>query len=106
MKIIDVSKCNEEVISYINELQNKYAELEKLNKELDRSNITIFEENNYLIKENKRLNNIISELEKWLETQRYFEYEDPFTGEYAKDEITPIVQTLDKLQELKGDDKE
>ena len=37
MKIIDISKCNEDVISYINELQNKYAELEKLNKELDKA---------------------------------------------------------------------
>lgn len=50
MKIIDISNCNEDVISYINKLQDKYAELEKLNKELNKSNIVISRENEYLYK--------------------------------------------------------
>lgn len=69
MKIIDITKCPEEVISYINELQNKYAELEKLIKELDKSNITMFEENQNLAKEIEKLKSESSEY--WHE--RYYE---------------------------------
>lgn len=107
MKIIDISKCNEEVISYINELQNKYAELDKLNKELDKSNITIFEENNYLIKENRRLNNVINELEK--RCNEMLKLYDTFNDEQRFNnwkEYKVYGTISDWIEELKGSDKE
>lgn len=101
MKIIDISKCNEEVISYINELQNKYAELGKINKELDKSNITIFEENNYLIKENRRLNSIINNIENDL-LDRYYG-----RGKYhLSTDIIGIPTFYKRIKELKEGDKE
>lgn len=97
MKIIDISKCNDEVISYINELQNKYAELDKLNKELDKSNITIFEENNYLIKENRRLNNIINEINSIVE---YWGYDK------EHNDISSFRMAMKNIKDILGSDKE
>ena len=102
MKIIDITKCPDEVINYINELTNKYAELEKINKELDKSNITILEENEELKKiqctflgtgckaEIERLNNIIKEALILIENSR-------FDNMYAYDEI--LLPILNKLRE-------
>ena len=56
-----------------------------------------------LYDENKRLNNIINELEKWLnEWKSWIDRPDEFEDGI----ISCINDTLDKLQELKGSDKE
>ena len=61
-------------------------------------------------KEIERLNNIIKELEKWLEEQHQFIIEIPaFTKEISIEHKTMELcyeNILDKLQELKGSDKE
>ena len=55
------------------------------------------------------LNNIINELKKWLEEQHQFIIEIPaYTKEIAVEHKTMEIcyeNVLDKLQELKGDDK-
>lgn len=51
-------------------------------------------------KEIERLNNIINELEKWLEEDLKQVYRD------AGHRHNLILEVLDKLQELKGSDKE
>lgn len=57
----------------------------------------------YLEKENKRLNNIINELEKWLEDYiKLFDEPDMLEEQTCED----LKEVLDKLQELKGSDKE
>lgn len=60
-------------------------------------------------KEIERLNNIINELEKWLEEQHQFIIEIPaFTKEISTEHKTMEIcyeNALDKLQELKGVDK-
>lgn len=56
----------------------------------------------YLEKENKRLNNIINELEKWLEDYiKLFDEPDMLEEQTCED----LKEVLDKLQELKGSDK-
>lgn len=57
--------------------------------------------NVYMIKENKRLNNIINELEKLLK-------EEKTRTRYANDveRFTAYDYMLKRLQELKGSDKE
>ena len=62
------------------------------------------------LEEIERLNNIINELEKWLEEQHQFIIEIPaYTKEISIEHKTMEIcyeNLLDKLQELKGDDKE
>ena len=62
-----------------------------------------------LQKEIERLNNIINELEKWLEEQHQFIIEIPaYTKEIAVEHKTMEIcyeNVLDKLQELKGSDE-
>ena len=61
-------------------------------------------------KEIERLNYIINELEKWLEEQHQFIIEIPaYTKEISIEHKTMEIcyeNVLDKLQELKGSDKE
>ena len=68
---------------YSNELEDRIEDLEKLN-----TTITM---------ENERLNNIINELEKWLKEEQ--------VNSVDLDEWT-IIQVRDKIEELKGSDKE
>ena len=68
-------------------------EEEKLNA------LELFGENEYLHKEIERLNNIINELEKWLEEDLKQVYRD------AGHRHNLIFEVLEKLQELKGSDK-
>lgn len=97
MKIIDISKCNEEVISYINELQNKYAELDKLNKELDKSNIYLSNTCDKYKMELEKLNNIINELEHDFES-----YELEYLQDTYQDSLADFIETeLERIQELK-----
>lgn len=66
-----------------------------------KKDLKIFE----LEKENERLNNIINELEDWLEKQRIRNSEwDNFVVKDGRLGI-PISYLFDKLQELKGSDK-
>lgn len=62
-----------------------------------------------LLEEIERLQNIIKELEKWLEKQHQFIIEIPaFTKEISIEHKTMELcyeNILDKLQELKGSDK-
>lgn len=53
----------------------------------------LYKEN--LEKENKRLNNIINELEKWLEYEIYCDFSNEMTKAYQ--------DSLDKLKELRDD---
>ena len=57
------------------------------------------EEVKELVEENERLNNIIDELEKWLEDY----HNNTGLGEYETGIDDGICDTLKKLQELKGD---
>lgn len=66
--------------------------------------LELFGENEYLHKEIERLNNIINELEKWLIIQH-----DIYKNVDKKENTRLSCQYLkvkDKLQELKGSDKE
>lgn len=90
---------------------DKDEEIERLNKELEtlkqpqvfidtqdmeeRYGEELYKE--YLEKENKRLNNIINELEKWLDKKEKLTFNSWNKG---------IHEVQRKLQELKGDDKE
>ena len=63
---------------------------------------------NILIKreeEIERLNNIINELEKWLKEQRNYYYENYYYSDFNA-YGNKCDDVLDKLQELKGEDKE
>ena len=63
-----------------------------------------------VVEEIERLNNIINELEKWLEEQHQFIIEIPaYTKEISIEHKTMEIcyeNVLDKLQELLGSDKE
>ena len=87
-------------------LEEANKEIERLNKKIEQyenpEDITLMymwcdEKAKYEI---KRLNNIINELEKWLVEDLKVVYRD---AEYRHKLITEV---LDKLQELKGVDKE
>ena len=56
-------------------------------------------------KEIERLNNIINELEKWLKEQRNYYYENYYYSDFNA-YGNKCDDVLDKLQELKGEDKE
>ena len=74
-------------------------------EEYELLNDTLEKRNEELNKETERLNNIINELEKWLKE----EIERLMTIEQSNNVIFLIgayTEVLDKLQELKGVDKE
>lgn len=88
----------------IDEILKNEDEIERLNKELQDTKEHLGE---YLYEqegENKRLNNIINEFEKWLIIQH-----DIYKN-IDKEENTRVscqyLKAKDKLQELKGGDKE
>lgn len=80
--------------------------MERINNSLINANIKLVDENKELKKENERLNNIINELEKWLNEKICLNKND-------KDYINGMTFVgvnlqmyqifLDKLQELKGE---
>ena len=57
-----------------------------------------------LVEEIERLNNIINELEKWLDEE--YQYYDKYGSAPTGCAMGQINRTKDKLQELKGSDKE
>ena len=86
MKIIDISNCSDEIIVYINDLQKYIGEKDK---------------------EIERLNNIINELEEWLEESIEKHTDDYLDWKYDKNVYLAgsekLQNVFDKLQELKGD---
>ena len=60
--------------------------------------------NKRLCAEIERLNNIINELEKWLDEE--YQYYDKYGSAPTGWAMGQINRTKDKLQELKGSDKE
>ena len=77
--------------------------MERINNSLINANIKLVDENKELKKEIERLHNIINELEKWLVEWREMLDCPDF---YEEGIIDCINDTLTKLQELKGVDKE
>ena len=102
----------EEKLQLENECLLKYSKAQMIQKYIDEleENCTLSDLWCKSQEENKRLNNIINELEKWLEEQHQFIIEIPaFTKEIAVEHKTMEIcyeNILDKLQELKGEDKE
>ena len=77
----------EEKLQLENECLLKYSKAQMIQKYIDE------------LEENKRLNNIINELEKTLiEWHEYWEDDDSYSWQYKN--------AYDYLQELKGSDKE
>ena len=74
-----------------------------VSKGIDKSALLFTDEEQELLKEVERLNNIINELEKWLVEWREMLDCPDF---YEEGIIDCINDTLTKLQELKGSDKE
>ena len=71
-------------------------------KELKYFNDILEQQNLDKAKEIERLNNIINELEKWLEDYiKLFDEPDMLEEQTCED----LKEVLDKLQELKGSDK-
>ena len=79
-------------------LAEKDKEIERLNKEKD----DLDDCNRHLHNENKRLNNIINELEKWLQEKQDLTCGCGITPEY----IYAYENCLDKLKELKEEKNE
>ena len=82
-----------------NQLANLSKQIDNLKEENDR----LEDINEELMEERNRLNNIINELEKWLVEWREMLDCPDF---YEEGIIDCINDTLTKLQELKGSDKE
>ena len=88
-----------------NEVVYSKVEIDRLNKEYERiynENCKLREEHNItdikLLDENNRLNNIINELEKYLEEEsKYDEYVDLFYREH----MGSVLEILKKLKENK-----
>ena len=101
-----------EIQMQINDIKNKDKEIEGLKEELEYT-IPIVEHNKTItkhLKEIERLNNIINELEKWLEERIEKHTEDYLDWKYDRNVYLAVDEKLqdvfDKLQELKGSDKE
>ena len=110
-------KVINDLLSRIATLEYEVERLEKRNKEIYEGFMATTEELCEATKEIERLNNIINELEQWLksEIKRIEELQNP-----AKSKIKPYGEeynnytliigaydnVLDKLDELKGVDKE
>ena len=82
------------------ELETRYIQMKLTWKNLVNANVDLVDENKMLKGENERLNNIINEIEKWLE-EKSQEYR--FYNEHDKADTLDIASY--KLQELKGSDE-
>ena len=88
-------KYRENHKEYFKEYQQQYRnnykkEIQRLNKEKD----DLDDYNRHLYNENKRLNNIIEELEKWLKKDMPKNNKDHFI-------VVSVISVLDKLKTLK-----
>lgn len=106
----NIDKLNTKRFALEMELIDKDKEIERLNNLLKKTGQTLSEQTTKAItlkSENKRLNNIINELEK--ELIKYFEkeYTDRKLEDYNLENCTYdyALVILGKLQELKGSDK-
>ena len=89
----------EELLAIKQEIERLKEENKKYNKWIESLN-----------KDNHRLNNIINELEQWLEEQKHFIINTPSYTEEIKVEhkimFNDYENVLIKIEELKGSDKE
>lgn len=85
----------------VRRLEKELSEVKATFNNLVNANTKLVDENKWLEEENKRLNNIINEFEKWLEVESQ---EHRFYYEHDKADTLDVA--LYKLQELKGSDKE
>ena len=111
MNIIDISNCSDEVIIYINKLQNNYFELEKLYKEKEEEIQDLKQKNDYLndleasAVEYKELQNqlqqkenIIKEVREYIkETGQYLEDIKRFKVDVLEPNYLDILEILDKV---------
>ena len=87
---------------YCKKLEKEKEELFEDNRKV-KAELWLYKDNDeYMNKEIERLNNIINELEKWLNERKIVWN---ITREDRDIDYT-IVEVLDKLQELKDSDKE
>ncbi len=100
--------CLEELITIYDEKDKEIERLKKRNKEIYEGFMTTTEELCEATKEIERLNNIINELEKDLQSNiAYYDnlYEEQDEQEYI-DKYFALKEVFEKLQELKGSEKE
>ena len=97
-----MSESIELILEQLDELEEKDKEIERLNKELEEKE-AILGGIQQLEAEIERLNNIINELEKWFDDmnlESLASFDDYDIGEY-----NAYKKVINKLQELKGNDK-
>ena len=95
-------------IDKINKIvEEQQQEIERLqhNQEVSTKwEIKLTQKNTKLIEENKRLNNIINGLEKWLNDEiEQLKFEDDYD---SADVLKIVLEELEELKELNGSDKE
>jgi len=94
----------------VSELINKLNQYRSMGDKLYPEDILVIEDVWELLDEIERLNNIINELEKYINKTKLEEFEKEYGRRYAKTftqaEVIICNMILNKLQELKGEDKE
>lgn len=104
MKILSNKKYNDLISK---QFRGIFADVNDDN--LLRENGLLYGENKELQKEIDRLNNIINELEKYINETKLEEFEKEYGRRYGKTftqaEVIICNMILNKLQELKGSDK-
>ena len=96
----------------LQEIKDSISLQYKVQEANDLNNFNIFtDEEQELVKEIERLNNIISELDRWLkekkEQMEEFElYKRKETGAFWYSTIGNIETFIEKIEELKGSEKE
>ncbi len=94
----------------MSELINKLNQYRSMGDKLYPEDILVIEDVWELLDEIERLNNIINELEKYINKTKLEEFEKEYGRRYAKTftqaEVIICNMILNKLQELKGEDKE
>ena len=93
---------NEMILELQNEVHTKDKEIERLKKENKKYNKWI----ESLNKNNHRLNNIINELEEYLNRFLYMLNGILDKDIYEQCQLDDFTMIMEKLQELKGSDKE
>ena len=90
------------------ELLARISLLEKENQRLKEEYIMLQnaseEYEDKLLKENQRLNNVLNKLEKWLEEERDYYFENHYYSDFNA-YGSKLDDVLDKIHELKESDK-
>ena len=94
----------------LQEIKDSISLQYKVQEANDLNNFNIFtDEEQELVEEIERLNNIINELEKYINETKLEEFEKEYGRRYGKTftqaEVIICNMILNKLQELKGSDK-